>query len=59
MKLEVRKKYNNHNHNHNHNTISVLTSVTLYCVPDNSITANRSSGLAGVSGRGLPLMEKG
>ena len=36
-----------------------LTSVTLYCVPDSSTTAKRSSGLAGVSGRGLPLIEKG
>jgi hypothetical protein len=31
----------------------------LNCVPENSITANKSSGLAGEALRGKPLMEKG
>ena len=39
----------------NKNIVRVLTKVTLCCVPDNSITANRSSALAGVLVRGRPL----
>ena len=34
-----------------------LTIVTLCCVPDISIMANRSSGRAGAVGSGRPFME--